>query len=180
MIIVKEYTDDQQEKLKEFCETAKEHGLKNNSSFEAMKIQSIKYWVGYHENKIIAVSGIEECSGLECRTFVRAATLPPYHNVLGFGRDFASGSVIVRYVARKGIEYAHENGYALLFVSTNLNNNTSPWMTRNDKHAKRLCDLGVCTYIQTKELNHVMQNIYRLNYDRYIEYVDFLEKKYGN
>lgn len=180
MITVKEYTTDQQQKLEEFCSIAKTHGLKNNESLVAMKIDSVKYWVGYYEDKIIAVNGIERYDDVTWRVAVRQATLPTHHNLLGFKRDFGANSIMFRYVQRAGVEYAHNKGGTNLIVSTNLNNEAGPWMTRVDKHVQRFCDLGIFTYVETKELNYVMQNIYKLNYDRYIEYANFLEVKYGN
>jgi len=166
--------------LEQFCARAGAAGLRNNSSLKAMKVDTIHYWVGYLDTHIISVAGAEPWDDSSWRVAVRVATLPEYHDLLPYARHFAGSSIMFRYVQRAGIEYAHSTGATRLFVSTNVDNHAGPWMTRVDKHVQRLARMGIFEYEETRELNYVMQNIYRLNYDRYIEYADFLEETYGN
>jgi len=118
--------------LQEFCNTCKELGYENNSSFHAMKLLWCKnwgeYWCAVKDNKIVAVAGchpLPEVSPKAWRIMFRGCELPGHDTFKGLSKgDWNSITqrefipLMIKWIPSDelyittNVDYEHSNGKA--------------------------------------------------------------------
>lgn len=172
-IQVKKYDPSMYKDLAQFCVKAVNDGLLNNS-LERMKLDTTHYWVGYYNNEIIHVNGLQEKD--DGWWIVRQATLHQYHGLLKLKKTFGASSMAFRYTLPALITWAQSVNNKPIYFSTNIDNHAGRWMTRVDRHIRKFCDMGVFSYIEPRVINGVEQQVYCLNIDEYWLYYDTVLK----
>lgn len=172
-IVVKKYDDTMFSDLEAFAFQAVQDGMLNNS-IDKMKLDKVHYWVGYYNNKIICVSGMEDRG--DSWWLVRQATLHKYHGLLGYKKMFGAMSIAVKWVQPPSVKYCEEQNDNPIYTSVNIDNHAGPWMTRVNKHVNRFAKLGLFTYEGRQTINHVTQDVFRINNKGFWEYTNKLQE----
>jgi len=176
-IQVKKYNQLMYDDLVDFAEQATKDGLFNNS-IERMKLDITHYWVAYYDDKIIHVNGLQEKN--DGWWIVRQATLHKYHGLLKMKKFFGASSVAFRYTLPVMIEWSQSINNKPIYFSTNVDNHAGRWMTRVDRHIRKLCVIGVFSYIEKRIINNVEQRAYCLNIPEYWKYYDNMVQELNN
>lgn len=169
--------------LQTFCDYFKEKGLKNNDSFESIKLDKMKmpygqYFIGYDlkENRIWNLLGIHHLPEIHehaWRCFFRGAQLPGYRLGTALTSDIFKLGYQITYMIEMQIKFIleHDPG-AEIFASTNTPKaETFARSQFIDQHiAPMLEHRGVFTKAREDFLLfNTPQSIWKLNIDKYFE-----------
>lgn len=169
--------------LQKFCDYFKEQGLKNNNSFEAIKLDKMKmpygqYFIGYDlkENKIwnlLGVHHLPEIHDHAWRVFFRGAQLPGYRLGTALTSDIFKVGFQITYMIEMQIKFILEHDpEAEFYASTNtpqaekfarsqfIDQNIAPMLVKRGVFSKAYEDF---------ELFNTKQSIWKLDVNRYFE-----------
>lgn len=169
--------------LRTFCDYFKEKGLKNNNSFESIKLDKMKmpygqYFIGYDlkENRIWNLLGIHHLPEIHehaWRCFFRGAQLPGYRLGTALTSDIFKLGYQITYMIEMQIKFILEyDPSAEIFASTNTPKaETFARSQFIDQHiAPMLERRGVFTKAREDFLLfNTPQSIWKLNIDKYFE-----------
>jgi hypothetical protein len=169
--------------LQKFCDYFKEKGLKNNDSFESIKLDKMKmpygqYFIGYDTDKdciwnLLGVHHLPEVHDHAWRVFFRGAQLPGYRLGEGLTLDIFKLGYQISYMIGMQIEFVlSHDPKAEIFASTNTPNAETFARSQfiDQKIAPMLVKRGVFTKAYEEfELFNTKQSIWKFNVDRYFE-----------
>lgn len=170
-------------KLQTFCDYFKSQGIKNNDSFESIKLDNMKmpygqYFIGYDYDSdkiwnLLGIHHLPEIHNHAWRCFYRGAQLPGYRFGNALTSDIFKVGYQITFMIEMQIKFIHKyDNQAEIYASTNT--------PRAEKFAKSqyidqriapmLAERGVFT--KTHEdfiLFNTPQSIWKLNIDKYFE-----------
>jgi hypothetical protein len=180
-LIFRLLTESDYPKLQTFCDYFKEQNLKNNDSFQSLKIDKMKmpygqYFIGYDTDKdcIWNISGIHHLPEIHehaYRAYFRNAILPGYRMGDMLTRDLFKLSYTTSYILGMQIEFILKHDIqAEIFASSN-NSNAKPFGRSQYIDvviAPALGKRGVCSKAYDNFiLFNTPQSIWKLNIDKY-------------
>jgi hypothetical protein len=169
--------------LEEFCNYFKKKGIKNNESFEAIKLDKMKmpygqYFIGYDHDKkhiwcLMGLHQLPEIHNHAWRCLFRNAQLPGYRLGTALSTDLFKVGYQFTYLFEMQIKFILKHDPdAEIFASSNTPNAEkfakSQFIDQNI--APRLVKRGVLTkYLENFILYNVPQSIWKLNIEKYFE-----------
>lgn len=169
--------------LKKFCDYFKSKGLKNNESFESIKLDKMKmpygqYFIGYDHDKkhiwnLLGVHHLPEVHDHAWRVFFRGAQLPGYRLGNALTSDIFKVGFQMSYMIEMQIKFILEHDPdAEFYASTNTPRAEmfarSQFIDQNI--APMLVERGVFTKAyENFNLFNTEQSIWKFNVDKYFE-----------
>lgn len=170
-------------KLQTFCDYFKANGIKNNESFEAIKLDKMKmpygqYFIGYDHDKkciwnLMGIHHLPEVHEHAWRCFFRGAQLPGYRLGTALTSDIFKVGFQLTYLIEMQIKFILDHDPdAEIFASTNTPE--AEQFARSqfiDQHiAPMLVNRGVFTrQLENFILYNTSQTVWKLNIDKYFE-----------
>jgi len=174
-LVAKIYDNSQQDELNNFCNECKKIGYKNNESLKKLKLDRVKYSCIYDKHKIIAISGthhVDYYTGKhDWGVWYRVVILPEYHTYFNQTMPYGSSSIAFRICLKENILFAKKHGAEIFLFTTNLNNDQSPKMIRQNSHARMFEKLGILSYLGEREIFYTPQNLWKINIKSYFNYL---------
>lgn len=166
------YENTDKEALLDFCQACSELGYKNNSSPEAMKLDSAYFFLALDNDKIVSVAGVHKLPEINehaWRCLFRGAQLPGYTPVWSMD-IFKSGIHFSQFLYRQIKLIQDIDSQAEFYVSTNVKSDTGAKSSRiNDVMMPRIAKRGIWNlYLENFELYYVTQNLWKVNVDVYM------------
>lgn len=167
------FQDSDKPKLLEFCNTCKELGWQNNSSFDAMKLDKAYFFIALDKDKIVSVAGVHklpEVNEHAWRCLFRGAQLPGYTPAWSLD-IFKSGIHFSQFLCMQ-IKLVQEiDPKAEFYVSTNVHSNVGAKSSRmNDVMMPRIAKRGIWNLeLENFMLYNVPQNLWKVNVANYME-----------
>lgn len=169
--------------LQVFCDYFKQQGLKNNDSFESIKLLKMKmpygqYFIGYDTDKkqiwnLLGVHHLPEIHEHAWRVFFRGAQLPGYRLGTALTSDIFKLGFQITYMIEMQVKFILEHDpQAEFFASTNtpqaetfarsqfIDQNIAPMLVKRGVFTKEFEDF---------ELFKTKQSIWKLNVNKYFE-----------
>lgn len=171
------------QKLQEFCDYCKNAGIKNNESFEAIKLEQMKmpygqFFIGYDTDQdviwtILGVHHLPEIHNHAWRVFFRGAQLPNYRLGNGLSKDFFKVGFQITYMLEMQIKFILEHDPSAEFYAS-TNTPLAKAFARSQYLDQIMLPMLVKRGIFTKEydnfvLFYTLQSIWKLNVDKYFE-----------
>ena len=169
--------------LEEFCNYFKKKGIKNNESFEAIKLDKMKmpygqYFIGYDYDKehiwcLMGLHRLPEIHDHAWRCLFRNAQLPGYRLGTALSTDLFKVGYQFTYLFEMQIKFILKHDpKAEIFASSNTPNAEkfarSQFIDQNI--APKLVKRGVLTkHLENFMLYNTSQSIWKLDIDRYFE-----------
>lgn len=165
-------TDDLLPKLEVFCNTCKQLGYVNNSSFQSMKLDWCRevgeYWCAVDNNKIVAVAGchpLPEVSNNAWRILFRGCELPFIDNFKGLGKAQWNSLTFREFVPIFVNRLATKD----LYITTNIDHDHSNGKaTRNHRTMTLMSKQKILDNCGEIMLYYTKQNLWKLNKLEYI------------
>lgn len=169
--------------LQVFCNYFKQRGIKNNDSFESIKLSKMKmpygqYFIGYDTDKkliwnLLGVHRLPEIHDHAWRAFFRGAQLPGYRLGTSLSSDIFKLGFHLTYVLEMQISFVLDHDpQAEFFVSTNTPE-AKPFARSqflDQIIAPMLVERGVFTKaFENFELHETKQSIWKINVGSYFE-----------
>lgn len=166
-----------------FCQNCRELNLKNNSSFEALKIHEIKppygqYWLIIDDDteKVVGISGchhLPEVSEVAFRILYRSCLLPSYRMFQGQGlfKKITEHEPLFKNLVPLQVAWARQHGAREIFITTNSNRdeNWKEKMLQMDRILRVMEKQKVVSlYRSDMELYNCRQNIWRLQDENFL------------
>mgnify|MGYP006906284702 CR=1 FL=1 len=149
--------------LMKFIDECKALGFKNNDSLESMCFDEAEVWFATYDNKnIVGLSGMHKFKD-GWRALFRGAQLYPIPG--GLSKNHMNCWMFYYHLPFV-IDFVHPSP---IYITTNIDNDASGYMTRLDKLYHILQQKGIVDHISTEHLRGVNQNIWRLNVNVYEE-----------
>lgn len=172
-ITFKELEEIDYPKLQEFLDTCNSLGYENNSSFQSIKLDTMKlpygqFFIGLVDDKIFTLAGVHHMDNHRYRCMFRGATLPGY--TTGVSGLRASYQVI--YLLNMQIDLILSiDPLAEFFVTTNIEQSKGKSSKMNRLWLPRAHLLGIMTLEnESFYYNHVFQRLWRVNVSKYKEW----------
>jgi hypothetical protein len=164
--------------LQIFCDECKSLGWKNNESFEAMKLNSTvmpygQFFIALVNNKIFSAAGVhqfQEVSPKAWRCLFRGAQLPGY--TPKWSMNIFNSGIHWSYFLYEQIKFVQKiDNDSEFYITTNVDNPSAGSSSRLDKiMMPRLEKQGYCSLYQSNViLYNTMQNIWKVNVEKYLE-----------
>jgi len=149
-----------------FINQCKQRGYKNNNSLQAMKwdwcLENGAWFATYNElDEIISISGIHRWED-GYRALFRGAQIQT--RLCGLNRHHMQSYCFADQLPLQ-IEHA---GVYPIYITTNLENDTSGRMNRVDKMFHKLALQKLVTFVERKEVFYTEQNVWKLNVRNYL------------
>ena len=175
-LVAKTYDKSQESHLKKFCNECKILDYKNNENFQKIKLDKVNYCCVYDKDKIVAISGTHHedyyTGKHDWGVWYRVVILPEYHTYFNQTRPYGSSSIAFRICLKENILFAKKHGADVFLFTTNLNNDQSPKMIRQNSHARMFEKLGIIKYLGERDIFCTPQNLWEININNYFNYID--------
>lgn len=163
MYKIKILTEDDFEELENFCFQCRLEGIKNNSSFEQMKIHQILqegglFWIAIYNLEIVSISGVHNFSNFYPNSFrigFRTATLSKHRRSNSPSKKNFNESIQYGSIYPLQIKYCIEQNVTPL-LTTNLSNIYA------DSLFHRLELKGMCVKLDRREIFNTDQHVWKI------------------
>ena len=175
---IRKLTEEDFPLLSLFCEECKTLGLKNNESFEAMKIDKIimpygQYFIAVKDNKLFSIAGVHQLPELgknAYRCLFRGAQLPGYTPV--WSMNIFNSGIHFAYFLYEQIKLIREiNPESNFYISTNVDNPDAGSSSKlNSIMMPRLAKKGYWSlFKENMMLYNTLQNVWLVDVDTYLQ-----------
>lgn len=158
------------DKLQTFLDKCKNLGYMNNSSFQSIKLDSMKlpygqFFIGLCDNDIFTLAGVHLIEDNKYRCMFRGATLPGYTT----GLTGLRSSYQVMFLLNMQVDLIRTiNSDSEFYVTTNISQDNGKSSIMNNVWLPRASRIGIFELVDSNfYYNNTMQRLWKLNVDKY-------------